>query len=425
MAKLLIYSHDTYGLGNIRRMLGIASFLSCKHPDLAILLVSGSPMLHAFRIPPQIDYVKLPCLGRLQTGEYISAHIGVSVEQVLRTRANILKSTISGYQPDIVLVDKKPLGLEGELGPALQARKQSPQQPRQVLLLRDILDSPDTTRTIWQKNGYYDAIDALYDRVLVVGNQSIFDVAENYAFPPSVRDKTRYCGYLKRRCSQQSVADTQSELGLSANDKLVLATVGGGADGTDLLSCYLQGLKDTKTTPGYHSLLLCGSEMPAEHRARLEATAARLQHVQIREFTDDIMRYMEAADVVVSMGGYNTLCEILTLKKNAIVVPRTAPVREQCIRAERMAALGLIQTIHPDLLTPQRLADAVKTALAQDKICKSKLYRIDMDGLSRIEEEILYLLDPVSQTASPDSVSRDGRRAATGSADQPVSLAKE
>jgi len=424
MAKLLIYSHDTYGLGNIRRMLAIATHLSKKHTDLSILLVSGSPMLHAFRIPAQIDYVKLPCLARLETGKYISTHQGVSIEQVLRIRANILRSTLTGYQPDLLLVDKKPLGLEGELIPALEALQLSPLQPRQILLLRDILDSPATTRAIWNKNGYYDAIDKLYDRVLVAGNQSIFDVADSYAFPQSVTAKTRYCGYLKRQRSPHSIEDTRIELGLSAKDKLVLVTVGGGADGFDLLSCYLRGVNASNTATEFRSLLLCGSEMPVEKRVQLEASAAGYPHVQVREFTDDIMRYMEAADVVVSMGGYNTLCELLTLKKNAIVVPRTTPVLEQCIRAERMAALGLIQTIHPDQLTPENLAEAVKTAATRDKIGKSKLNHIDMNGMSRIEEEIFSLLDSSPKMPSAEHKFTQYTVTPPGSSSQSICMVK-
>jgi len=227
MTKLLIYSHDTYGLGNIRRMLAIAIYLSKRQPSLSILLISGSPMLHAFRIPPEIDYVKLPCLTRLQTGEYISTHQGLNIEEVLKIRSNILKTTILGYQPDLLLVDKKPLGLEGELSPALEALKQCQQPPHKILLLRDILDSPKITQDIWNKNGYYDAIDKLYDRVLIAGDQSIFDATKNYNFPQSIADKTRYCGYLKRPLSLKNIKDTRTKLNLSTKDKLVLVTVGG------------------------------------------------------------------------------------------------------------------------------------------------------------------------------------------------------
>jgi predicted glycosyltransferase len=40
--------------------------------------------------------------------------------------------------------------------------------------------------------------------------------------------------------------------------------------------------------------------------------------------------------------------EILSLRKRAVVVPRTQPVEEQWIRAQRMAELGLFAAIHPD-----------------------------------------------------------------------------
>ncbi|TLY79434.1 MAG: glycosyltransferase, partial [Gammaproteobacteria bacterium] len=58
---MLVYSHDTFGLGNIKRMLEISKHLVAAYGNVSVLIISGSPMLHAFRIPPRIDYIKLPC----------------------------------------------------------------------------------------------------------------------------------------------------------------------------------------------------------------------------------------------------------------------------------------------------------------------------------------------------------------------------
>ncbi len=410
MPKLLIYSHDTYGLGNIRRMLAIAAHLSKRNPDLSILLVSGSPMLHAFRVEPQIDFIKLPCLSRLETGKYVSVHRGVDIEQVLRIRANILECTIRDFQPDVLLVDKKPIGLEGELGPAFDTMENAASRPHLVLLLRDILDCPERTRAVWAKNRYCDAIETYYDRVLVVGNRSVFDVAENYSFPHAVAKKMRYCGYLERERSPHSIQATRQELGLSARGKMVLVTVGGGADGQKILNCYIQGLKNSPQGAGHKSLLLCGPEMPLEQRSRFETLASRLPGVQVREFTDDIMRYMAAADVVISMAGYNTICELLTLKKNAIVVPRTKPVLEQFIRAKRLAELGLVKTIFPDELQPELLASSVRAALEEGAIRRANNCHMDMGGLDRVEEEILSLMGAPSKVYLPNFMPGSHRR---------------
>mgnify|MGYP006935399088 CR=1 FL=1 len=128
--KILIYSHDTYGLGNIRRMLAIAAYLSEQFDELSILLVSGSPMLHAFRIPPQIDYIKLPSVSRTQTGEYVSPYLDVEFGAIIKLRSNLILSAVLDFQPDLLLVDKKPLGMGGELAPALEMLDRRVDRPR-------------------------------------------------------------------------------------------------------------------------------------------------------------------------------------------------------------------------------------------------------------------------------------------------------
>jgi len=51
MRRLLVYSHDIFGLGNIRRMLAIREHLVEADVDLSILLVTGSSVIHNLRLP--------------------------------------------------------------------------------------------------------------------------------------------------------------------------------------------------------------------------------------------------------------------------------------------------------------------------------------------------------------------------------------
>src|SRR5262245_28669767 len=84
MKRVLVYSHDTYGLGNLRRMLSICEHITEAIPDVAILLISGSPMAHGFRLPPRFDYVKLPCLTRVERERYGVKFLGIPLDQVMQ-----------------------------------------------------------------------------------------------------------------------------------------------------------------------------------------------------------------------------------------------------------------------------------------------------------------------------------------------------
>jgi predicted glycosyltransferase len=399
MKRILVYSHDAYGLGNIRRMLEITNHLVNSDPDVSVLLISGSPMLHAFRIPQRVDYIKLPCVARSDKGESIVKSLGLSYDDTIRLRANVIMMTAFDFNPDLVLVDKKPFGIANELEPTLAALRKRAHPPKVVLLLRDILDEPEATVRQWQSGRYHDAIREHYDQVLVVGDREIFDAAQEYRFPETTRRKLEYCGYIKRPPPAKSPGRVRAELNVG-EEPLVLVTAGGGGDGARMMMAYLEGLL-ARSGRGFKTLLVTGPEMSPDRRGMVAALAARAGDVIVKEFCDDMMSAMNAADLVVSMGGYNTVCELLTLKKKTIIVPRVTPVLEQWMRAERMQARGLLRSLHPDELTPESLIEAVVAELSRDDADNSSLQRFRMEGLPRIGAALAALLNRDARPQRP------------------------
>jgi predicted glycosyltransferase len=400
--RVLIYSHDTFGLGNIRRMLEVARHLVQSSPEVSVLVLTGSPMLHAFRIPARIDYVKLPCLARDVSGRYSARSLPMDLQQTVRLRANLIKSAIADFQPDIVLVDKKPFGVEDELVGAFEALPRSPHRPRLVLLLRDILDSAESTRRVWQKNGCFEAIEAYYDEVLVVGSPDIFDLRREYAFPPFAAAKVRFCGYIAREAARRSRADVRAALGVAARERLLLVTPGGGEDGHRLVATCLEGLAQTPEVERPRTHIVFGPEMPQAEREALEAAARRLPQVSMQTFSDDMMSLIGAAEVALTMGGYNTVCELLTSGKRAVIVPRTEPGHEQLLRAQRMAEHGLLQMLHPDAATPAALMQAVQAQFEAHARGDALPRLRSMQGLERVAQSLRVLmgLDPFAAPAA-------------------------
>src|SRR6266496_3865606 len=119
--KILLYSHDTFGLGNIRRTLLLARELKEQYQGAAILIVTGSPVIHAFRIPEGVDYIKLPCLDRTDAECYEPRFLSDCAKEVQQTRSAILQNAVLGFDPDLMIVDKRAGGVDGELLPALEA----------------------------------------------------------------------------------------------------------------------------------------------------------------------------------------------------------------------------------------------------------------------------------------------------------------
>lgn len=390
--RLIVYSHDAYGLGNIRRMLTICKYLLDTTPELSILLISGSPILHSFRMPQGLDYIKLPCLGRNEKGELSAKYLKKDPQELTKLRSEIIKTAVANFEPDLILVDKKPYGLQGELTSTLNYLNKYLPKTKLVLLLRDILDAPEVTIKDWQQNDSFRAIQRYYDQVLVVGMPEIFDLVQEYQFPYSIAKKTKFCGYLRREYGCKSPQAIRQELQVNPDEQLVLITPGGGGDGYHLVETYLQGLATLPPQHKIKSLIFSGPEMSQDQRDKLAQLVEQFPHVQISEFTDDIASYMEAADLVVCMGGYNTICEILSLNKKAVVIPRDKPVQEQLIRAQKMAEFGLFKAINPENLTGQNLIELIVGELKRDRHHFRAIARLDLNGLPRIQQSICDLL---------------------------------
>jgi UDP-N-acetyl-D-glucosamine dehydrogenase len=381
--KFLLYSHDTYGLGNIRRTLLVAEELQRQYPHSAILIITGSPMIHAFRIPDGIDYIKLPCLDRVDAERYEPRFLSTWAAEVKRIRAALIEQAVLGFQPDLMLVDKRPGGVDGELLPALTKLRDAPHRTRLVLGIRDILDAPERTRRSFANSRTFDTILEHYDEVWIYGEQSIFDVVDQYGFPDSVARLTHYCGYLKRPVAVSPRTDHTPH---------VLVTTGGGGDGSRMISTYLQGLASLPADSIPRTTIVLGPEMPVASRTDLLERFGNLaDRVTFLDFEPDLPLLLSQSDVVVCMAGYNTVCELLLFGRRAVLVPRAEPVQEQLIRARLFTQRGVFEMVEPGELTPDTLISRVLVALEAETTGGSTV-GIDLEGLPRIRQRVRALL---------------------------------
>jgi len=379
--KIVLYSHDTFGMGNIRRTLLLSQDFITQYPGASILIITGSPMIHAFRIPTGIDYIKLPCLDRFAAEEYAPRYLSGCSEEVKQTREAILRESVLRFNPDLMVIDKRASGIDGELLPTLHALRENGRHTKLALGVRDILDEPERTRKILAGNGSFEVIDEFYDEVWIYGSKEIFDTAKEYAFPESIHRKTFYCGYLKR----PTVSSGRNE-----GPPRVLITTGGGGDGSDIIQAYLTGLSTLPRNVALRTTVIFGPQMPEACRAELLRRFDYLADVEFLEFEADITNRYAESDVVVSQAGYNTVCELLSFSRRAILVPRSEPVREQLIRARLMAERGFFECIEPRDLTPETLISKVLEALNSSSITSSTL---KLDGLPVIRERVRGLLN--------------------------------
>jgi predicted glycosyltransferase len=374
-SRVLIYSHDTFGLGHLRRCRTIAHALVERHRDLSVLILSGSPIIGSFDFRSRVDFVRIPGVIKLRNGEYTSLNLHIDIEEMLAMRASIIRHTAEIFDPDLFIVDKEPLGLRGEVLETLQLLK-SRGTPL-VLGLRDVMDEPSALAPEWERKKVLPALDKLYDELWVYGLPQICDPLEGIKVPPSVRRKMVYTGYLERSATFHGTQPDMPE------DPFILVTPGGGGDGEDLVDWVLRAYESDSNLP-HRALIVLGPFMNRELQNEFMARASALPRVEALTFESQLESLMSEASGVVAMGGYNTFCEILSFDKKALIVPRMVPRLEQFIRASRAQELGLVSMLPDDGI---RDAHAMATALRQlpqQQVPSDVIIPGLMDGLENV-----------------------------------------
>jgi predicted glycosyltransferase len=397
--RVLIYSHDTMGLGHLRRCRAIAHSLVEADKDLSVLILSGSPIIGSFDFKARVDFVRVPGVIKLRNGDYTSLNLHIDISQTLAIRASIIRNTAEAFDPDLFIVDKEPLGLRGEVTDTLHFLK-----ARGVPLalgLRDVMDDPALLEPEWKRKKAIPALRDLYDDIWVYGLPQMCDPLEGMAIPRVVRAKMSYTGYLRRTIplsAPRAIVGTARE----REQPYVLVTPGGGGDGEALIDWVLRAYESGAALP-HRALLVLGPFMQSERQAEFLQRALALPGVEAITFDSHMEQLMVRAAGVVAMGGYNTFCEILSFDKPAVIVPRTTPRLEQAIRAERAEALGLTRVLPDDGKRPvARMIEALRALDTQTPPSSAVIPGL-LDGLENVERLVARWLPSEVQPGAKTS----------------------
>ncbi len=359
--RVLIYSHDTFGLGHLRRCRELAHTLVEAYKALSVLILSGSPIIGSFDFRARVDFVRVPGVIKLRSGDYTPLALHIDIEHTMAMRSSIITHTAKAFDPDLFIVDKEPLGLRGEVEDTLALLND--RGTPCVLGLRDVMDEPGLLAPEWERKHVVPALARYYDDIWVYGLPQMCDPLEGIDLPPSVCNKTSYTGYLRRRIPEAGTPLILEKI----EQPFILVTVGGGGDGEAIIDWVLRAYEDDADMP-YPALLVLGPFMNSETQSDALGRAAQLDKVEAITFDTRLESLMDQAIGVVCMGGYNTFCEVLSFDKRALVIPRTEPRLEQHIRATRAQQLGLVSMLHDDgVRDSQIMATALRNLPQQQR----------------------------------------------------------
>lgn len=374
--RILMYSHDTFGLGHLRRCRAIAHAIVERFKGVSVLIICGSQIAGAFDFRARVDFVKIPSVIKLYNGEYDSIGEYIEIDEILEMRKLIIQRTAEVFQPDIFIADKEPLGLKGELVPTLEMFQQT--KTKAILGLRDVMDSPELLNQEWGKSSMIEKIEDYYDRVWIYGPKEFWNPLEGFDLSEELQKNIAYTGFLDREAFTMPSGDSSK-----LPSEYILVTAGGGGDGIDIMEQVLAAREHDREID-FPIVMVLGPFMKSESRDRIRLRASHLANITVLDFASEMEVLMRGASAVVGMCGYNTFCEAMSFDKRALFVPRTTPREEQLIRASRASELGLCIMLRPEEAAVPSVMAAKLKELPGIPQPSNKLGPTDMAGLETI-----------------------------------------
>ncbi|HVH71105.1 MAG TPA: hypothetical protein VNB49_08365, partial [Candidatus Dormibacteraeota bacterium] len=287
----MTYSHDGFGLGHLRRNTTIASYLARDISKSSVLMLIGCPAGAVFSLPTGVDFIKLPSIIKRDTGVWHPLRLRIGLEKTKELRVATIQQVARVFHPQLLLVDHVPVGVWGELLPLLEMLKRRYDPPLIVLGVRDILDRPEVTQALWEREGAYKAIREYYDEVFIYGCREVYDTGFHYGFEKQFASMIRYCGYVCAKEPYKSKEQMRKEL--QVEGRLIVITGGGGIDAYPMMHTCMKALKLLGPHAGVEAIFISGPQMANEQRERLREEA-KGQKARVLKHVEDPLNYLNA-----------------------------------------------------------------------------------------------------------------------------------
>jgi predicted glycosyltransferase len=356
--KVLIYCQHIWGVGHLFRILEICKALQGNR----VVLVTGGPRSDVL-LPAHVQEFRLPGLmtDRNFNGLFPTDPTK-TLDQVKAERQRLFYDLFIKEGPDVFVIELFPFGRRAfrfELLPLLRGiRNGSLNSTRVVCSVRDILVEKKDQATY--ENKVLDILNRYFDALLVHADPNLVKLDETFSRIDEITIPIVYTGYVTPRASPEAGTRLRQQLSVLNDDILMVASAGGGKVGIVLLQPVIEALEYMGTNAPIHLHIFTGPYMPEEEFQQLAAHTNKKEH--INRFTPDFLSYLSAADLSVSMGGYNTSMNILATRVPALIWPYPGD-REQGLRAARLAGTGAVDVIKEKDLQPARLAALMNRVL--------------------------------------------------------------
>lgn len=419
---IALFSHDSVGLGHARRNRALAFALAEHLPRITGktvrgMLIAGHPDASQDRLPEGWDWMIIPGMTRRGVG-YGARHLNVSEQRIVRMRSRTVRAMLAELEPDMLIVDRHPYGINGELREAIA--EQRARGGMTILGMREILDTPSVVAKEWEAQGGADAIAEDFDAIWLYGDPSVYDARTTGELPGKLAEIAITTGYLGAGRPEMNSPSEDDPQAASVVRPIVLTVLGGGSDGYAVARRSVLA----EVPAGHQHLVVTGPQMPEGLVADLTQLAG--ERTTVIRSTSDVPALIAEASAVVCMSGYNTSAEILATDTPALMIPRASRREEQPRRAAALADRGAVDWMPLDTVDSMDIT----RWFAESVTRRVDRRGVDIDGLAHVPEIAARMLSeraaacavvaPVPvvapDDATPDDAPDDAPAAATPAA---------
>jgi len=361
--KIACYCQHVLGIGHFHRSLEICKSLAKHHETMMIL---GGPDV----VLPESDihFFQLPGLKMDENfSKLLPCEEGEDLEQIKKQRKQQLFDCFLSFKPDIFLVELYPFGRKAfrfELDPVLNGIAMGTLAPCiRLCSLRDIL--VEKTNKQKYETRVLKVLNNSFDGLLIHSDPTFIPLEKTFSQTSSISVPSRYTGFISSPPAKQDKGkQLRKKLELSKNDKLIIASIGGGNVGAELLSATAKAALLLKNMPELHIHLFTG--MYSAPNLQSELKQINNHNITVHNFSSSFTDWLSAADLSISMAGYNTCMNLLSAGVPALLHP-FAQNREQRMRVSALSKASVFTLLEADDLVPLNLAEIIKIHLQQHK----------------------------------------------------------
>jgi predicted glycosyltransferase len=342
-----------------------------------VILVTGGPQIET-QLPKHVTVVKLPELQMdRKFKDLYSSDKSASLDHIKNERQKKLLAIVQKERPDIFFLELFPFGRQAfrfELDPVLEAiRSNRIARCGVISSVRDILVEKEKPK---HEQRALERLNTFFDAVLVHSDPNLITLKETFLRFDEIRIPVIHTGYIAQKPPHNARSRIRKQLGIGEDDVMIVASAGGGSVGKPILESTIQAFGHLKVDRRSHLYVFAGPYVP-EHEFTYLKGLKKGKRIQVEKFKSDFLSYLAAAELSISMAGYNTTMNILTAGVPALVWP-FGENREQRLRAERLADRGALKLIDDQDLNPIDLADIMGQTLTRTDSIETD---IDLDGV--------------------------------------------